>query len=79
VATTLRGFTLPPGAPDPWRAVLLTAIEAVSTDPDFVAQCAPLGQTPRYLDTTTWTRALTRIDSELRQRWREEPWLPRPA
>ena len=79
VAATLRGFTLPPSAPDPWRATLLTAMESVTADTDLAAQCAALGQTPRFLGPEAWTRTLTRIDEDLRRRWRDDPWLPRRA
>lgn len=77
VAAAFRGFLTQPAAPEAWRATLATALEAVAADPDFAAQCAGLGQHPRYLGPPAWAGLLGRVDSELRRRWQEDPWLPR--
>jgi tripartite-type tricarboxylate transporter receptor subunit TctC len=79
VASAQRGFAVAPGAGEPWRAALSRAIEAVAADEDFAAQCATLGQSPRFLSPENWGRLLGRVDAELRQRWQEDPWLPRRA
>lgn len=79
VATAQRGFATATGAEAPWRDTALSALGAVVADPDFAAQCAGLGQTPRLYPPGDWVRLLTRVDAELRARWQQEPWLPRRA
>jgi tripartite-type tricarboxylate transporter receptor subunit TctC len=79
VATAQRGLATAAGAAPAWRATALAALEAVAADPDFAEQCAGLGQTPRLLGPEAWGRLLGRVDAELRERWQQEPWLPRRA
>jgi tripartite-type tricarboxylate transporter receptor subunit TctC len=79
VALAQRGLAVPPATPESWRGTVLAALGAVSTDPDFVAQCEELGQTPRLLGPEPWQALLGRVDAELRRRWAEDPWLPRRA
>ncbi|MDP3419097.1 tripartite tricarboxylate transporter substrate-binding protein [Falsiroseomonas sp.] len=79
IASAQRGFALHPAAPAPFRAALLRGLEAVAADPDFAEQCAARGQNPRFIGPEDWTGLLARVDTELRRRWAEEPWLPRRA
>ncbi|MGG5808323.1 tripartite tricarboxylate transporter substrate-binding protein [Falsiroseomonas sp. CW058] len=79
VALAQRGFAVAPTAAPDWRATLVAAIEAVAADPDFVEHCAGTGQSPRFQGPEAWARQLDRVDAELRQRWQQEPWLPRRA
>jgi tripartite-type tricarboxylate transporter receptor subunit TctC len=77
LGATRRGFALAPGAAPEWRYWLLTGLERLAEDPDLAAHCAEGGRTPRFLDPDAWTALLRRQDQALRQRWREDPWLPR--
>ncbi len=79
VATAQRGFMLPPTLGDAARDMLLAGLEAVASDPDFVAEAAALGRTPRFIGPAAWTRVLERVDQDLRQRWQAEPWIARRA
>jgi tripartite-type tricarboxylate transporter receptor subunit TctC len=79
VASTRRGFSLNPAAPEGFRAALLRALEAMAADQDFVAQAESLGQSARFLGPEAWGRVLARADGELRRLWAEEAWLPRRA
>ncbi|MGX9965446.1 tripartite tricarboxylate transporter substrate-binding protein [Roseomonas sp. F4] len=79
VAAAFRGFATSPTAPEAFRTALLRGLEAVAGDPDFVEQCSGRGQVPRFLGPEAWGRLLTRADADLRQRWADEPWLPRRA
>lgn len=77
VAVTFRGFAVSREAPAAWRTSALAALEAVASDPDFVTQCGDRGQASRLIGPDAWENLLGRVDAELRQRWREDPWLPR--
>ncbi len=79
VASAQRGFALTPGAPEPFQAAMLRALEAMSADADFIARAEGLGQGARFQGPEPWGRLLARADGELRRRWAEEPWLPRRA
>jgi hypothetical protein len=37
------------------------------------------GRTARFIGPADWSALLGRTDVELRRRWREEPWILRPA
>lgn len=77
VATAQRGFATPASAGEEWRAIAAGAMAAVAADPDFIARCEGVGQTPRLQTAEGWSRLLGRIDEELRRRWQDDPWLPR--
>lgn len=79
LGATRRGFALAPEASPEWRYWLLAGLERLGEDPDLAAFCAEGGRMPRFLDTLAWTALLQRQDQALRQRWREDPWLPRRA
>jgi tripartite-type tricarboxylate transporter receptor subunit TctC len=77
LGATRRGFALAPDAPAEWRDWLLAGLERLAADPDFAAHCAESGQVPRFLGPPAWQSLLARQEEELRQRWSEDPWLPR--
>jgi tripartite-type tricarboxylate transporter receptor subunit TctC len=79
LGATRRGFALAPEAPAEWRALLAAGLQTLATDPDLATYCAENGQVPRFLGHEAWGALLARQESELRQRWREDPWLPRRA
>lgn len=77
VASAQRGFALAPGVPEPLRDRFLSGLEGLTRDPDFIAAAAEQGRNARFLGPAAWIRLLGRLDQEMRQRWGEEPWLPR--
>lgn len=79
LGATRRGFALAPGAAPEWRYWLLAGLERLGNDPDLAAFCAEGGRMPRFLPPEAWLALLRRQDQALRDRWREDPWLPRRA
>jgi tripartite-type tricarboxylate transporter receptor subunit TctC len=76
VAQTHRGLVAPLGLPAPRRARLVAGLQSMVVDPEFTAQAADVGYLPRFLGPEAWGEALRGSLAELRERWRDEPWLP---
>lgn len=72
-----RGFMLPSGAPESVAHRLLPGIASLASDPDFVKDRAAQGHAARFLPPDAWAMLLEQMDNELRDRWRDDPWIVR--
>ncbi len=77
VPLTQRGFAMPKGVPPLMRDGLAEALESVLADPEFAAQNAAQGRTPRLVAAAEWDAALRAMTERLRRRWQEDPWTRR--
>lgn len=74
-----RGFALPGGTPLSAVNNLATALRAVVSDPEFIAQADAFGYRPDFQGPDEWMGQVRATATDLASRWQTDPWSPRPG
>lgn len=75
VMASLRGIAAPKGLPPEIRERLVKAIERAANDPEFQAKAVTYFAPLRYLPPPAYAAELREGEAQLRQLWKEMPWL----
>jgi tripartite-type tricarboxylate transporter receptor subunit TctC len=76
LAAACHGVAVSAATPDRVVQQIEASLRDAIADPEFAAQAAAAGQTPRFLPGPAWAAELRTQEAELRRRWFEDPWSP---
>lgn len=71
---SLRGLAAPKGLPSDVLETLVSTIDKVMADPEFIANAKAIDHPLRYIKRDEYARVLREMDARLREIWKSTPW-----